>query len=140
MAQNNQNPNSLQYVQVDYAAYKLALLQRIRSHWLLSWNDFLSNNFGQILVDLIAWSTSTLAYLLNRVAAENFLSTMTLRESAVRLGNLVSYQLSNPTSATVMCEAVLTSQATSPISLTQGTTIQVQTLTSGTQIFQLAQN
>lgn len=144
MATNNSNggnnPNSLQYVSLDYAQYKDVLLQRIKSNWLLSWNDFLANNFGRILVDLIAWTMTTMAYLLNRVAAENFISTMTLRESAVRLGALVSYQLSNPVASTVLCEVELATAATSTVSLVQGTTIQVQTTLNGVLTFELNGN
>jgi len=117
--------NTLQYVQVDYTALRDALLQRIRSNWSLSWNDFLANNFGRIIVDLIAWSLSTLAFTINRAAAENFISTMTLRESAVRVGGLVGYKLRNPVAATVQCEAIINSPATLAVKLSKGTVINV---------------
>jgi hypothetical protein len=130
--------NTLSFVKLDYSQHQAALLQRIRSRWSLSWNDFLANNFGRILVDLIAWSVSVMAFILNRAAAENFLSTMTLRESAVRIGSLVSYKLRNPVAATVMCEAVVAgAPVASLVKLAKGTAINVIT-GSSTIPFELA--
>lgn len=128
---------TLTYIKIDYASHRDALLQRIRSRWSLSWNDFLANNFGRILVDLMAWTTSTMAYLINRAAAENFISTMTLRESAVRVGGLVSYQLRNPIAASVQCEAATAAPVTATVTLAKGTTINIPT-GSGTIPFELA--
>jgi hypothetical protein len=114
--------NTLRYLKVDYQSHKDALLQRVRARWPQNWNDFLANSFGIVLVDVVAWSTATLAFMVNRVAAENYITTMTLRESAVRLGGLVGYQLRGPTPASVACEASLSSAQGADV------TIPVQTL------------
>jgi hypothetical protein len=131
--------NTLQYVTVDYAAHRDSLLQRIRSRWSLSWNDFLANNFGRIIVDLIAYSVTVLAYLINRAVAENFISTMTLRESAVRIGSLVEYQLHNAIAAAVACEAMTSSEVTESTLLAKGTVITVVS-PSGSLPFELAED
>lgn len=115
--------NTLRYLKIDYQSHKDALLQRVRDRWPRNWNDFLSNNFGIVLIDLVAWGLATLAFLLNRIGAENFISTMTLRESAIRLGSLVGYNLHSPLPATVSCEAVLTSAQTADVVIQQGTLI-----------------
>jgi hypothetical protein len=115
--------SSLQYLKVDYASHKAALLQRVRSRWPLIWNDFTSNSFGMVIVDLISWSTATIAFLINRAAAENFITTMTLRESAVRLGALVGYELRGSTPAVVMCEAEISAPAASSVKISKGTLI-----------------
>lgn len=115
--------NTLRYLKVDFQSHKDALLQRVRARWPQSWNDFFSNSFGIVLIDIVAWSTATLAYLVNRVAGENFISTMTLRESAVRLGGLVGYQLRGPVPATVSCEATLSSAQAADVTIAQGTLI-----------------
>lgn len=99
--------NTLRYIKLDYQSHKDALLQRIRDRYPNTWNDFLANSFGIVLVDIVAWGLATLAFMLNFIGAENFLSTMRLRESAVRLGRLVNYNLRSPVPATVSCEAVL---------------------------------
>lgn len=115
--------NTLRYLKVDYQSHKDALLQRVRARWPQNWNDFLSNSFGIVLVDVVAWSTATLAFMVNRVAGENYISTMTLRESAVRLGGLVGYQLHGALPATVSCEATLNTAAAADVTIQQGTLI-----------------
>ena len=115
--------NTLRYLKVDYQSHKDALLQRIRDRWPRNWNDFLANSFGIVLVDIVAWGLATLAFLLNRIGAENFVSTMTLRESAVRLGSLVGYNLHSPLPAAVSCEAALTSAQSADTVIAKGTLI-----------------
>ncbi len=116
--------STLRYVQVDFQAHKDALLQRVRARFPRVWNDFLNNSFGVVLVDIIAWSTATVAFLINRAAGENFISTMTLRESAVNIGSLTGYQLRGPTSASVSCEASISQpQATDTVTIPKGTVI-----------------
>lgn len=115
--------NTLRYLKLDFQSHRDALLQRVRARWPLVWNDFLNNSFGMVLVDLVAWSTATIAFLINRVAGEMFVGSMTLRESAVRLGANFGYQLRGPSPAVVSCEAVLTTAQTALVTIAQGTTI-----------------
>lgn len=131
--------STLRYIQVDFQAHKDALLQRVRARYPRVWNDFLNNSFGIVLIDVIAWSTATIAFLINRVAGENYISTMTLRESAVNIGSLTNYQLRGPTSASVSCEAAISQpQATDTVSIPKGTVIR----TTGDTVlpFEVAQN
>lgn len=116
-------PATLQYLKLDFASHRDALLQRVRARWPRAWNDFLNNSFGMVLVDIIAWSTSTLAYMLNRVAGESFVGTMTLRESAVRLGANFGYQLSSATPSVVACETSITTPQTATVTIAKGTLI-----------------
>jgi hypothetical protein len=117
--------SSLRYLKVDFESHRDALIQRVRSRWPGIWNDFASSSVGLMLIDLIAWSTATLAFLINRAAAENFIPTMTLRESAVRLGALVGYQLRGPVPASVACEATLSSPAASDVTIAKGTLVRL---------------
>lgn len=104
--------NTLRYLKYDYQSQKDALQQRIRSRYPKLWNDFLTGGFGTVIIDAVAWMFSTLAFLVNRQASEQFITTMSLRESAVRLGAFTGYQLRGPTASTVSCEATLqTAQA-----------------------------
>jgi len=91
----------------------------------LVWNDFLSGSIGTVLIDIIAWSTSTLAYVINRVASENYISTMTLRESAVRLGSLVGYKLRGSTPSTVAVEASIPAPVSKDVTIFKGTLVKV---------------
>lgn len=128
--------STLRYIKVDYQSHKDALLQRIRARWPRAWNDFLANSFGIVLVDLVAWSTATMAFLVNRLAGENYVGTMTLRESAVRLGGLVGYRLHNPVPSVVFCEATLRAASNARVTIPKGT--QIRSSDQSSQTFEVA--
>ena len=115
--------NTLRYIKTDFQSHKDALLQRIRARWPKVWNDFLTSSFGIVIVDIVAYAFATLAFLINRQAAENYVPTMTLRESAVRIGALVNYSLRRPLPSTVSCEAVLSSTNNADVTIYKGTVI-----------------
>jgi len=114
---------TLRYIKYDYQSQKDALLQRIRDRWPGRWNDFLANSIGIVIVDIVAWGLATLAFLVNRVAGENYIPTMTVRESAVRIGGLTGYQLRSALPATVSCEAVLNTAQSADVTIFAGTMI-----------------
>lgn len=114
---------TLRYIKYDYQSQKDALLQRIRDRWPGRWNDFLANNLGIVIVDIVAWGLATLAFLVNRVAGEQYIPTMTLRESAVRIGALTGYQLRSALPATVSCEATISAAQSADVTIFKGTLI-----------------
>lgn len=114
---------TLRYIKYDYQSQKDALLQRIRDRWPGRWNDFLANSIGVVIVDIVTWGLATLAFLVNRVAGEQYIPTMTLRESAVRIGGLTGYQLRSALPATVSCEAVLATAQSADVTIFEGTLI-----------------
>lgn len=114
---------TLRYIKYDYQAQKDALLQRVRDRYPGRWNDFLANSIGIVLIDIVAWGLATLAFLVNRVAGEQYVPTMTLRESAARIGGLTGYTLRSAMPATVSCEAVLTSALSVDVTVFEGTLI-----------------
>lgn len=114
---------TLRYIKYDYQSQKDALLQRIRDRWPGRWNDFLANSIGVVIVDIVAWGLATMAFLVNRVAGEQYIPTMTLRESAVRIGGLTGYQLRSAQPATVSCEAVLATPQSADVMIFEGTLI-----------------
>jgi hypothetical protein len=115
--------DTFQYLKVDFASQQQALIQRSRARYPGVWNDYVAGSFGTVLIDLMSWSAATLAYTANRLAAENYLPTMQLRESAVRLGTLVGYQLRGPAPATVPCDATLSAPAPADVLLSKGTAV-----------------
>ena len=114
---------TLRYIKYDYQSQKDALLQRVRDRWPGRWNDFLANSLGIVFIDIVAWGLATLAFLVNRVAGEQYIPTMTLRESAVRIGALTGYTLRSAVPATVSCEAVINTAQTSDVTISKGTLI-----------------
>jgi len=127
---------TLRYLKYDYQAQRDALLQRVRARWPGRWNDFLANSLGVVLVDLMAWGLATLAFLVNRVAGEQHVSTMTLRESAVRIGALTGYTLRSATPAVVSCEATMTSPQSAAVTISRGT--QIRTSDNNALTFEVA--
>jgi hypothetical protein len=115
--------DTLRYVKFDYDSHLDAIIQRIRARYPAIWNDFQTGSFGRLLLDAIAFSTASTAFMLNRAAAENFISTMTLRESAVRVGSLVGYKLRGPAPATVACDTSLFSAAAADVLISKGTPV-----------------
>jgi len=113
--------STLQYVQFDYASHLDAVIQRIRARYPGKWNDFQTGDFGRMFLDAVAFSTASTAFLINRAAAEKFLPTMTLRESAVRVGAAVQYKLRGPAPAAVPCDATLFSPAAADVLISAGT-------------------
>lgn len=131
--------DTLRYIKVDFASHKEALLQRVRSRWPQQWNDFQyhgQNSFAMLIIDLMAWSMATMAYLINRVAGENFINTMTMRESAQRVGSLTGYSLRGPTPAVVQCEASLSVVVDGDVVIPAGTILR----TTGSVPFEVTED
>lgn len=122
--------NTFRFLKVDYSTHREALLQRVRARWPGTWNDFFSSSVGTLLVDLVAWSTATVAFLINRAAGELYIPTMTLRESAVRIGALTGYRLRGSTPAIVACEASMSTPLTADILIKRGTSIRTSDASS----------
>lgn len=111
------------YIKVDFESQKAALIQRVRSRFPGVWNDFSQGSFGTLILDVMAWSLSTTAYTQNRLAAENYLSTMSLRESVIRFAYPYGYVLRGATPATVPCQATLAIAVSSDVELLKGTPV-----------------
>lgn len=118
--------SSLQYLQLDYAAQRTALINRLKQRWPSDWSDFSQNSIGIVLVDLMAWSLATAAYANHATVLEAFTPSMRLRESAVRLGNAYGYRLKGPTAAVAMCTAQLNVANAVDTSISRGTLVTVK--------------
>lgn len=118
-----QADNTFTYLQSDFASQKAALIQRVRSRFPGVWNDFYQGSFGVLYIDIASWALANTAYTVNRLAGENFIPTMQLRESAVRFGALIGYQLRGPTPASVPCAATIASVVAADIVLAKGTPV-----------------
>ncbi len=117
------NQDSFAYLRSDFDSLKAALIQRTRSRFPGVWNDFYQGSFGSLTIDITSYALSTTAYTTNRLAAENFLPTMQLRESVVRFAAPYSYKLRGSTPSSVPCNAELASPASADVSLAKGTPV-----------------
>lgn len=87
----------------------------------------MASNIGMTMVDLMAWNLTTSSFLINRQVSEMFVSTMTLRESAIRIGSLVGYNLASARPATVLCEAFIDSAINNDVTIPSGSLIRTIT-------------
>jgi hypothetical protein len=81
---------SADYTDRDLAALRLRFRTLIRSVFP-AWTDFSQANFGNLLLDLYAWSADVLAFAQDAQAAEAFLPTAIQRRSLLKLAALVGY-------------------------------------------------
>ena len=123
------------YLKSDYSSARDAAIQRLRARYPGIWNDFSTGSFGVMILDQLAYTQATQSYTANRLAGENFISTMTLRESAVRLGNNVTYRLRSAAPAIVPCDATLAAAAPADLTISAGT--QVRTGDALAVVFEL---
>lgn len=115
--------NTFQYINLDFNAQKAALIERVRSRFPGVWNDFSQGNFGTLILDVMSWSLTTTAYTQNRLAAEEYLPTMELRESVIRFAQPYGYVLRSATPASVPCQAVLAAVLSADVTLLEGTPV-----------------
>ena len=130
--------DTLQYINYDFAAQKAALQQRIQARYPGLWNSFFAGDLGTVIIDVVAWGFTTLAFLVNRMAGEQFIPTMTKRESASRIGALVGYKLHGTTAAVVSCEVTLPQAQSVDITIAKGT--QIRTSDNSSTVFEVAKN
>lgn len=115
--------DKLRYIKTDFSTYREALIDRLKSRWPSTWNDYSSSSVGSMLLDLMAWTVATMAYLVNATFSESFVSSMRLRESAIRHGNSIGYRLRGTTASTVKCYVALPNAAASDCTIPKGTSI-----------------
>jgi predicted phage baseplate assembly protein len=92
--------SSLRYRPGTFATIRSALLAAIPSE-LPQWTDRSSRDYGVTLLEMWATVADVLTFYHERIANEAFLSTAVLRESIVRLAELVDYRANPGAAATV---------------------------------------
>ena len=98
-------PPNVDYTSKDYAALRARLFELIRSVFP-AWTDTSVANFGNILVELFAFTGDVLLFYQDNQAREAFLPTARQRRSLLALSRLVGYSPAGATAATV--DVVLT--------------------------------
>ena len=65
------------------------------------WEDYTSNDYTRLLIELFAWITDQLATRIDFAVNENFLTTAQQKSSIIKLLKLIGYDLRRPNSAVV---------------------------------------
>jgi len=89
----------LDYTDRDFASLRLRLQGLARSVFP-TWTDFNSANFGNLVVELLAYVGDNISFYQDAQAREAFWPTLTRRISAIRLGRLINFTLTGVTKAT----------------------------------------
>lgn len=83
-------PQSLDYTDRDFASLR-ARLFNIISRQFPNWTDTAVSNYGNILVELFAFTGGTLTYYQDRHARESRLSDAVLRSSVLKIAKMLGY-------------------------------------------------
>lgn len=91
-------PN-LDYSDRDFYSLRLRLQSLVRSVFP-SWNNFNQANFGNILLELMAYVGDTLHHYQDKQVAEAYWTVLTQRISAIRQGALIGFSFTGAAAAT----------------------------------------
>lgn len=102
-------PTSTDYTDKDFDSLRVRLISLVRSVFP-TWTDFNVANFGNIILEMFAFTGDVLLYYQDNQAQESRISTAQLRRSMIGLAKLVGYELPGASAAT----ALLTVQFAAP--------------------------
>lgn len=88
--------SNINFAAFDYNSIKQSLLDYIRLHFPESFNDFIESSEFIAIIETFAYIAEQMAYRIDVVAHENFISTAQRRDSILRLAKLVSYTAARP--------------------------------------------
>jgi len=80
----------------DYNIVKQSILDYLKLYFPETFNDFIESSELIAIVESFAYIAEILAYRMDVVAHENFISTAQRRDSILKLAKLVSYKVSRP--------------------------------------------
>src|SRR5665811_191382 len=89
---------TLDYSSRDFSSLRLRLQGLARSVFP-AWTDFNAANYGNLILELMAYVGDNLAFYQDAQAREAFWPTLTRRISAVRQGRLINFKLAGASQA-----------------------------------------
>lgn len=113
---------TLDYSNRDFASLRLRLQGLARSV-IPEWTDFNAANYGNMLLEMMAYVGDNLAFYQDAQAREMFWPTLTRRISAVRQGRLINFTLAGASQATGTVRITISTVRTSAVVINPGTII-----------------
>jgi hypothetical protein len=100
------------FTSYDYDTVKESLIQYLRIYYSESYNDFIESSEMIAVLELFAYVAELLAYRIDTMSHENFISTAQRKASVLRLAKLISYRAARniPARGLVKINSVKTSQ------------------------------
>lgn len=112
-------PPSTDYTDKDFDSLRTRLIALVRSVFP-TWTDFNVANFGNILLEMFAFTGDVLLYYQDNQAQESRISTAQLRRSMIGLAKLVGYQLPGASAATTLLTVQFSAPPVGSITIAAG--------------------
>lgn len=84
--------SQINFTSYDYDTIKASLIDYLRIYWPESFNDLIESSELIALLEMFAYIAEQMAYRVDMVAHENFISTAQRKQSILRLAKLISYK------------------------------------------------
>ena len=129
MTAHQLTPPNVDYTSKDFTALRTRLFELIRSVFP-KWTDASVANFGNILVELFAFTGDILLFYQDNQAREAFLPTARQRRSLLALSRLVGYDPAGATAATVDVVLTFDPAPTGTLTVARGDRVATREITS----------
>lgn len=128
-------PENVDYSDKDFDALRARLINLVRTAFP-DWTDFNVANFGNILLELFAFTGDVLTFYQDNQARESRISTAQLRKSLIGLSKLIGFEPAGATAATVDVTATLAAVPVGDVDFLAGDTFRTLEITEPI-VFQL---
>ena len=104
--------SEVNFTAYDYDTIKESLLQYVKLYYKETFNDFIESSEFIAILEMFAYIAEQLAYRIDMMAHENFITTAQRKQSILRLARLISYKASRniPGRGLVKVSSVSTSE------------------------------
>jgi len=122
-------PTNLDYTDKDFDSIRSRLINLVRSAFP-DWTDFNIANFGNILLELFAFTSDVLLYYQDNQSRESRISTAQLRKTMLGLAKLVNYTPQGASAATAELTLTLGAVPTGSVTINAGDTFRTQEISN----------
>ncbi|MEM2159673.1 MAG: hypothetical protein QXN55_01810 [Candidatus Nitrosotenuis sp.] len=104
--------NNISFVSYDFDTVKAALLDYVKLYYSESFNDFIESSEFIAFLEMFAYVAEVLAYRVDLLSHENFITTAQRKQSILRLAKLISYKVTRniPGRGLVKVTSIVTSE------------------------------
>ena len=106
--------DKVNFAAYDYDTIKESLLQYIKLYYAEQFNDYIESSEFVAILEMFAYIAEQLAYRIDLVSHENFITTAQRKQNILRLAKLVSYKATRniPARGLVKITSISTSEQT----------------------------
>lgn len=116
---------NLDFTDRDFDSY-LARLQNLARSVFPDWTDFNTANFGNILLELMAFIADNDSFYMDNIARESRILTVSQRRNMIALGKLINFEMSGAAAASASLDFTLGTALAGDLTIPQGTIIRTQ--------------